>query len=607
VIPNPGGYDVTRSIISALVSRVSEMVTRLERRPPLAEPEVIDDCEPVRRARRKYVSQITNNKFLQTIFSLSSSKDKLKASDSENESVKPRSIFGSHKTGSLKDAGRVIGLATEFDGDPLVIRQREFSKPRDLRRSKTEDSDSIFASIKYGFDKAQILSNQLINPKKKKKSQKAKTLNTGPKYKEPILLSDSDHSEHLQSIRKQMGVAVDNAKVEPSPLSSPKDNGGDLVRKNKEWKKSAAASEGEEEKVKTTSPANDQQRQKIIRRIKALSPNPDTLKSTAAEKPEKSPPLSLKFPISKSRSKQSADPEKPRSNAQLPSRVPQLIANFTSTTIDKPHKSSPEIRISPPTDAKETKESHRDHTAPIYPQFLGGLLVPGTPLPVDQYALRPLDGPLGDIEADQGSAGLEPSLVKRRRPPPSRMSGRPMLSRALTSIEGCSILPPLYESCEKSDDSKSREKETDDSGVASSEILQPTCTNSDGTRVRRQVKKYEGGSHTTRYLGLKTRDYFSCFSTYQGLKPTAADATQRRHLIGFLHRTSHLSLTSELSGDASFYLIGKQIESLGAELIYLWKLQNYSVDSGHRGRGRYEDSTMGSESDARMFSDEDDR
>ena len=66
-------------------------------------------------------------------------------------------------------------------------------------------------------------------------------------------------------------------------------------------------------------------------------------------------------------------------------------------------------------------------------------------------------------------------------------------------------------------------------------------------------------------------------------------------------------MTSELSGDASFYLIGKQIEPLGAELIHFRKLQNYSVDSGHRGRGRYEDSTMGSESDARMFSDEDDR
>ena len=67
-------------------------------------------------------------------------------------------------------------------------------------------------------------------------------------------------------------------------------------------------------------------------------------------------------------------------------------------------------------------------------------------------------------------------------------------------------------------------------------------------------------------------------------------------------------MTSELSGDASFYLIGKQIKnSLGAEPIHSRKPQNYSVDSGHRGRGRYEDSTMGSESDARMFSDEDDR
>ncbi|GMR39673.1 hypothetical protein PMAYCL1PPCAC_09868 [Pristionchus mayeri] len=60
-----------------------------------------------------------------------------------------------------------------------------------------------------------------------------------------------------------------------------------------------------------------------------------------------------------------------------------------------------------------------------------------------------------------------------------------------------------------------------------------------------------------------------------------------RHLVGFTNRRSHLSLSSQLSGTASFYLIG------------------------HRGRGvlgnpRYADSTLGSESDARVFSDEDD-
>ncbi|VDM54768.1 unnamed protein product [Angiostrongylus costaricensis] len=74
-------------------------------------------------------------------------------------------------------------------------------------------------------------------------------------------------------------------------------------------------------------------------------------------------------------------------------------------------------------------------------------------------------------------------------------------------------------------------------------------------KQKRRVRKYIS-SHTT--------------SSYQGKNGAAPDASPRRHLIGFLHRTSHLSLTS------------------------------------HRGR-RFEDSTIGSESDARMFSDEDDR
>lgn len=34
-------------------------------------------------------------------------------------------------------------------------------------------------------------------------------------------------------------------------------------------------------------------------------------------------------------------------------------------------------------------------------------------------------------------------------------------------------------------------------------------------------------------------------------------SSYRRHLIGFLHRSSHLSLSSELSANASYYLIGQ--------------------------------------------------
>lgn len=46
---------------------------------------------------------------------------------------------------------------------------------------------------------------------------------------------------------------------------------------------------------------------------------------------------------------------------------------------------------------------------------------------------------------------------------------------------------------------------------------------------------------------------------------------------------------------------------LGCHLILYQKLtSSHFPFSGHRGR-RFEDSTIGSESDARMFSDEDDR
>uniref|UniRef100_A0AC34GU56 Uncharacterized protein n=1 Tax=Panagrolaimus sp. ES5 TaxID=591445 RepID=A0AC34GU56_9BILA len=77
--------------------------------------------------------------------------------------------------------------------------------------------------------------------------------------------------------------------------------------------------------------------------------------------------------------------------------------------------------------------------------------------------------------------------------------------------------------------------------------------------VKRRPKRYVH-SHTT--------------SAYDpAVNETAPDATERRRLIGFLHRTSHLSLTSQLR---------------------------------HR-RRQFEDSTVGTESDARVFSDDESR
>lgn len=90
------------------------------------------------------------------------------------------------------------------------------------------------------------------------------------------------------------------------------------------------------------------------------------------------------------------------------------------------------------------------------------------------------------------------------------------LSRALTAIES-KMLPPLYEGINFTEEQEQQKQ-------------------------KKRTRKYLG-SHTT--------------SSHQGKNGTAPDASPRRHLIGFLHRTSHLSLTSELSGNASFYLIGK--------------------------------------------------
>ncbi|EYC22739.1 hypothetical protein Y032_0016g2921 [Ancylostoma ceylanicum] len=187
----------------------------------------------------------------------------------------------------------------------------------------------------------------------------------------------------------------------------------------------------------------------------------------------------------------------------------------------------------------------------------------------EEFALRPLEpcrgsrltsslvvqrrvSPTRESTQIAGSADHQP--LNRRRPytvlgggplmrSERRLLSRP-LSRTLTEVEE-KILPPLYEN----------------SNVL--ELPQERHQDQQKRRARRYI-----GSHTT--------------STYQGKNDVAPDASPRRHLIGFLHRTSHLSLTSELSANASFYLIG------------------------HRGR-RFEDSTIGSESDARMFSDEDDR
>ncbi|KAK0395776.1 hypothetical protein QR680_001423 [Steinernema hermaphroditum] len=156
---------------------------------------------------------------------------------------------------------------------------------------------------------------------------------------------------------------------------------------------------------------------------------------------------------------------------------------------------------------------------------------------------------------------LADTMHRRSLPNPARFRPEPIyqkstnsraLTRAMTMVDSARRLPPLIEVTAP---------EPGDGTEAASATEPPK------EKAPRRPKRYTG-SHTT--------------STYQGAKDAAPDASPRRHLIGFLHRTSHLSLTSELSADASFYLIG------------------------HRGR-RFEESTIASESDARIFSDDDDQ
>ncbi|CAD6194038.1 unnamed protein product [Caenorhabditis auriculariae] len=172
-----------------------------------------------------------------------------------------------------------------------------------------------------------------------------------------------------------------------------------------------------------------------------------------------------------------------------------------------------------------------------------------------EYTLRPLeprrtDRPIPSLVLQRRATPpkeLEETLVdgadenwlaiNRRRPltvaggPLMRNERRKMLgsrpmSRTLTVALPPQTLPPLYEH-DNGDDATS-------TTARANEELQK--------KDRRQLRRY-GGSHTT--------------STFQGRKDAAPDASPRRHLIGFLHRTSHLSLTSEMSGNASFYLIGE--------------------------------------------------
>lgn len=166
----------------------------------------------------------------------------------------------------------------------------------------------------------------------------------------------------------------------------------------------------------------------------------------------------------------------------------------------------------------------------------------------EEFALRPLEpcrgnrltsslviqrrnSPTRESTHVAGSAERQP--LSRRRPytilgggPLMRSERRELLSRplsrTLTALED-KILPPLYENAIVSELHQEHQ-----------ELPQE--------QQKRRARRYIG-SHTT--------------STYQGKNDVAPDASPRRHLIGFLHRTSHLSLTSELSANASFYLIGE--------------------------------------------------
>ncbi|KAI1727314.1 PDZ domain (Also known as DHR or GLGF) domain-containing protein [Ditylenchus destructor] len=105
--------------------------------------------------------------------------------------------------------------------------------------------------------------------------------------------------------------------------------------------------------------------------------------------------------------------------------------------------------------------------------------------------------------------------------------------------------------------------------------------------LRKKMRQQQGNRERTLAMSLNAA---AAAQKQKGIQKASCEFPLKHRIVGFLRRTSHLSLTSGFSSDASYYLIGHRNKRVGAG-----------------GMTPFEDSTIYTESDARLFSDDESR
>ncbi|KAI1727910.1 PDZ domain (Also known as DHR or GLGF) domain-containing protein [Ditylenchus destructor] len=168
----------------------------------------------------------------------------------------------------------------------------------------------------------------------------------------------------------------------------------------------------------------------------------------------------------------------------------------------------------------------------------------------------------------------------------------------------------VYKICEES--SQTTTGSSVDSTVASSTLISTTdyTTSSPSSAItvesmarrvrlrhwkhlRKKMRQKQGNRERNLAMSLNAA---AAAQKQEGLQKASCEFPLKHRIVGFLRRTSHLSLTSGFSSDASYYLIGK----------ILWGHRNRRVGAGGI-MTPFEDSTIYTESDARLFSDDESR
>ena len=222
--------------------------------------------------------------------------------------------------------------------------------------------------------------------------------------------------------------------------------------------------------------------------------------------------------------------------------APKSKENTENQPEEKPKRSRSKLTLSllsplpPPSAPEPTSSEKRPLTTPTSPRSPIVSITAPTPPAVKKHPTM----------ADILSSISPPPASLLQPPSPRRRSFRASTPRLV--VPECQTTSANDYTTAEEEFGAPEEKEKIDEEAPNSPTEHPTFKKKPGVEqgsladiVKRRPKRYVH-SHTT--------------SAYDPAIH-APDATERRRLIGFLHRTSHLSLTSELSADASFYLIGK--------------------------------------------------